>query len=79
MIFFTTRDWWVETGVPGGKPPESVIEGGQSMPDSFWGILFQVNQIDIEPLVNHAYVKLSLHHMEQSLELGSHMVYVVKT
>jgi len=23
----------VETGVPGGKPPESVIEGGQSMPE----------------------------------------------
>ena len=33
IIFFITRDWWVETGVPGGKPPESVIEGGQSMPE----------------------------------------------
>jgi hypothetical protein len=25
----------VETGVPGGKPPESVIEGGQSMPEKY--------------------------------------------
>ena len=36
IFFFTTRDWWVETGVPGGKPPESVIEGGgQSMPEKY--------------------------------------------